>query len=118
MADRHITEIINEALNGLPWPCCVQTSDIPDDGIYLTWYMLPTRSLVYASGRCRRQAQVAQVSIYSAEPVVDEIRTVVRALRAAGLRVTQQGAQGYDSATERYNSPIIVEHAVMGDEID
>lgn len=112
--DKHITEIINEALSELPWPCYLQGMIVPDE-LYLTWYMLPQQNLVTSSGVARRQEQVAQVSIYSKKPVVDEIKTVVQALKAAGLRVSQAGSQGYDSATEMYNSPIIVRHAVMDD---
>lgn len=116
MAEQHISEIINGALEGLPWPCH-EMSDVSSDVTYLTWYPMQQIATVTASGVTRRAAQQAQVSIYSDFPIGEELNQVVRALKAAGLRVTQYGSQGYDAASERYNCPIIVQWAVMGEQI-
>lgn len=109
--DRHLSEILNEALSTLPWPCHLQDAPGNED-VYLTWYILQQTDTVHASGSARRGQQEAQVSIYSRYPVVDEIWQTVAALKAAGLKIAQAGAQGYDSATQLYNSPIIVRRAL------
>lgn len=110
MAGKHLAEILKDVLTALPWPYYLQTAPGTDE-IYLTAYMLNNNNLTYASGRARRAEQVAQVSIYSTQPVVDELPIVCAALRAAGLVISQAGAQGYDSATHLYNAPIIVRRA-------
>lgn len=110
MADTHLAEILCETLSALPWPYHLQDAPGTDE-IYLTSYMLNTNNLVYASGRPHRAEQVAQVSIYSTRPVVEEIAVVCAALRAAGLKISQAGAQGYDSATHLYNAPIVCRRA-------
>lgn len=106
-SDKHLAEILYEVLNELPWPYYLQHAPGTDE-IYLTAYMLAGANLAYASGAPRRAEQVAQVSIYSTRPVVTEIADVCAALRAAGLKISQAGAQGYDSTTHLYHAPIIV----------
>lgn len=110
MDDRHLAEILPEALSGLPWPYYLQSAPGTDE-VYLVAYMLAGRNLTHASGAPRRAEQVAQVSIYSTRPVVTEIAAVCAALRAAGLTITQAGAQGYDTVTHTYSAPIIVRRA-------
>jgi len=117
MSDLPLAQILNDVLTALPWPYHLQNAPGTED-IYLTAYMLPSAALTYASNRPTRSEDVAQVSIYSRLPVVDEIRVVVAALRRRGLRVSQYGAQGYDSQTQLYNSPIIVRRAINEEVID
>lgn len=111
MNEKHLAEILNDVLSALPWPYHLQDAPGTED-IYLTAYMMPNNPLTYASNAPTRAEQVAQVSIYSKYPVVDEITITVAALRRAGLRISQAGAQGYDSQTQLYNSPIIVRRAI------
>lgn len=108
--DKHLAEILNDVLSTLPWPYHLQDAPGTEE-IYLTAYMLTGNNLTYASGRPRRAEQVAQVSIYSTQPIIEEIAVVCAALRAAGLKISQAGSQGYDSATHLYNAPIIVRRA-------
>lgn len=108
--DKHISEILNDALTPLPWPCHLHNAPGTDE-IYLTWYLQQQTDSAFAGNRARRGEQIAQVSIYSRRPVIDELQTVVQALRAAGLRISVNPS-GYDSTTRLYNTPIIVRHAL------
>lgn len=111
MDDKHLAEILNDVLSALPWPYHLQDAPGTED-IYLTAYMMPSVPLTYASNVPTRAEEVAQVSIYSRYPVIEEISITVAALRRAGLRISQAGSQGYDSQTQLYNSPIIVRRVI------
>lgn len=117
MDNRPFAQLLHDALAPLPWPYHLQDAPGTEE-IYLTAYMLPSSVITHASNAPRRSEDVAQVSIYSRRPVVDEIRVVVAALRREGLRVSQYGAQGFDSQTQLYNSPIIVRRAIIEEVID
>lgn len=108
--DKHISEILNDALTPLPWPCHLHSAPGTDE-IYLTWYLQQQYDTAFAANRARRGEQLAQVSIYSRYPVVDELQRVVAALKGAGLKISVNPA-GYDSTTRLYNTPIIVRHAI------
>ena len=97
---------VNAALSALPWPCHLQMSPGTED-VYLAWYLLEERDILHASNAGRRCESVAQISIFSRQPVVDECDAVVRALKRAGLRVREVGPQGYDADTMYYLMPVI-----------
>lgn len=103
MADVH--ETLERALSALPCPAGRRpVADRPDT--YVSWFEVLGQPALHASNRIRRFERIMQVDIFSKQPIDGLRKEVLALLKEAGLIISSEGPEDYESDTRYRHLPI------------
>jgi len=111
----NVFSIFQTALESTPYP----VTQIPVKGdapVYLSFFEVLGHPDAYASGEAQRVTHTMQVDIWGRQAIGPELPAVVKALRAAGVRVGSWGPADYETDTRWHHLPITCYYATNSTE--